>query len=399
MCIGIGIGTNYLRNALVPSLSFDWLNTNSLVSSEGYPLTFTRASQATYWGSDGLLKTATNNEARFEYNPNTLVKRGLKIEPQATNLLLYSSTFTNPNWNKPSGATWIQSISSPDGGNMAIRGLGISGTGIGLSLSSLQYVAINLQPSTTYSFSVHMRANGVQSGTAGLRVKTDGGATNFYTAGTTLTSNWVRLFMTFTTTTGGATDFVIGSVSGTINADIFGAQLEQSSSITSYIPTTTATVTRSADLATMSTGIWYNASEGSILSNYVNKGINTTTGQSLYGFTDGTFSNRMLFRNYASGNGQAVLIGAYNGTVNMTLNSPSISIDSTYRMASGFKSNDYALCINNIIIISSTGIFTNLINRLDIGNAINSEIFNGYIQSFKYYPTKLPNATLQALTA
>lgn len=54
--------------------------------------TFTRASSGTYFDATGTLQTAATNVARFDYDPATLLPRGLLIEGQATNLFLNSQS-------------------------------------------------------------------------------------------------------------------------------------------------------------------------------------------------------------------------------------------------------------------------------------------------------------------
>ncbi len=57
-------------------------------------ITFTRASSGTYVDSDGLIKTAANNEARFDHDPTTGESLGLLIEEGRTNLFLNSDTLS-----------------------------------------------------------------------------------------------------------------------------------------------------------------------------------------------------------------------------------------------------------------------------------------------------------------
>ena len=54
-------------------------------------ITFTRASSATFTGSNGLLQTAAVDAPRLTYNPTTLAAEGLLVEEQRTNLLLNTS--------------------------------------------------------------------------------------------------------------------------------------------------------------------------------------------------------------------------------------------------------------------------------------------------------------------
>jgi hypothetical protein len=61
-------------------------------------ITFSRAGTATYFNSSGVLTTANTNEARYDYNPSTLVARGLLIEESKTNYISYSQNFENAYW-------------------------------------------------------------------------------------------------------------------------------------------------------------------------------------------------------------------------------------------------------------------------------------------------------------
>lgn len=67
------------RSPLIPDVRMPLLT--------GLPsgMTFTRASTGTYFGSDGYVHTAANNEPRFEFHPVTLQPRGLLIEESKTN--------------------------------------------------------------------------------------------------------------------------------------------------------------------------------------------------------------------------------------------------------------------------------------------------------------------------
>ena len=99
-------------------------------------LEFTRSSTATYVGSDGLIKSAAVNEARFDHDKdgNDL---GLLIEESRTNLALESedwgnTTYWHSNGNKgglngSSGKDYFiatnntTDVLSPDGANNAVK--------------------------------------------------------------------------------------------------------------------------------------------------------------------------------------------------------------------------------------------------------------------------------------
>lgn len=76
---------------VTPLFARDYAATGTL----GADATFARASSATYVDSDGVMQTASSNEARFDYSTGS---RALLMEPAATNLTLNSREFTAATW-------------------------------------------------------------------------------------------------------------------------------------------------------------------------------------------------------------------------------------------------------------------------------------------------------------
>ena len=79
-------GKNYGK----PSLDLNFAGNKSLVdtTTEKNYVTFSRAqsgNEATYIGSDGLIKYAAADEARFDHDPVTGESLGLLIEESRTN--------------------------------------------------------------------------------------------------------------------------------------------------------------------------------------------------------------------------------------------------------------------------------------------------------------------------
>lgn len=215
--------------------------------------TFTRASTATYIDRYGILKTAAINEPRFE-------KEGYLNEGTSTNLLLYSEQFDNVAWAKTNttvAANTAETI-DPYGTNLADKITFNAATGNVSILATLS--GINFCGSIF-----------VKKGTARfITLRTVGFDTNFFigfdldtltaqTGGTitVLANGWLRLSATSTivgTDYSGAFYLYQPSTLGGIDSVageytyIFGAQLEALPFATSYIPTTTATVTRASDV-------------------------------------------------------------------------------------------------------------------------------------------------------
>ena len=79
-------------------------------------VSFTRASDATYWDKDGVLQTAPPNTLRVTYDPSDLSKAPYAlIEAEAKNLLVYSEQFDNIAWGKTNAAVVANSGTAPDG--------------------------------------------------------------------------------------------------------------------------------------------------------------------------------------------------------------------------------------------------------------------------------------------
>ena len=103
-----------------PSLNLNFARSRSLDPR----ITFTRASTATYVGRDGLIKTAGEDEARFDHDPDTLESLGLLLEESRTNLITYSQDFTNIVWQSANNRATCDNttgIDDPSGGTTASR--------------------------------------------------------------------------------------------------------------------------------------------------------------------------------------------------------------------------------------------------------------------------------------
>ena len=82
------------------------------------PFDFTRASNGTFVNKSGLIETAANGVPRIDFLGNT--SGALLLEPQRTNLITYSSDFSNSYWSK-SGAS-IKGDPSTAGSELVTNG-------------------------------------------------------------------------------------------------------------------------------------------------------------------------------------------------------------------------------------------------------------------------------------
>ena len=385
----VTMGGPNLLNKLSPSLLLNFAGAQTLDPR----ITFTRATTATFTGSDGLIQTAAINAPRFDYNPTTLAPLGLLIEEQRTNLLLYS-TDLSIGWTKGTLATWtLNAAIAPDGTMTALQGDGVTGVSISGAGGALYRLGNTVSGSTAYTFSVYVRT---QTGTATnvrLRLNETGGNST-QSSDLTVTTAWTRVSLSVTTAAGAtAVSTLVGTSSGTANLFIWGAQLEAGAFATSYIPTVASQVTRAADNAVM-TGTnfssWYVQNEGTLFVQAIEK-PDTVTRQ-FASISDGTTETYSVatFNN----TGRIRAQGASSGGIGTTVTGQSFKIG--YSFISGAQAGS----LNSSSIVTASTTVTTTPNQFRIGaNQAGSVFWNSHIRRIAYYNRRLTNAELQGITA
>jgi hypothetical protein len=377
-------------------------------------VTFTRSTVATRVNASGLIETAPINSPRIDYDPVTLACKGLLIEEARTNLLIYSQEIDNAVWGKGAGITvTANTVTAPDGTTTADT----------LTSAGGQYIDafFTVTNGVAYTFSFFAKAGSLSSVTM-LLYGTDfnsGGANLTFTfdlsAGTTGSANatitsfgngWYRCTGTATLTaaTGAkVAQFARLNTAGTIY--LWGAQLEAGAFATSYIPTVASQETRAADVAVM-TGAnfsdWYRQDEGTFVATI------TQPTAANYAFT----YRHIIFACDVVGSSAINLLVNYanqfssDSTVSAASLAPLSSGTNTGAEASvayGYKANDFALSAKGAASSTDTsGAVSSVLINLHIGSTSNGAVdgkLNGHIKRLTYYPSRLPNATLQALTS
>jgi hypothetical protein len=182
---------------------------------------------------------------------------------------------------------------------------------------------------------------------------------------------------------------------------IWGAQLEAGAFPTSYIPTVASQVTRAADAASITganfTG-FYNAGESTI---YAEAATVEPSGQTagILGLHDGTSLNTLqLFFGTASNRFEVVTNNVTQANISMTRS----AVNTFTKFAGAAKVNDFMLANNGTLGTADTsGIISTGISTLQIGgiNAVTGTNLNGHLRKLSYYPQRLSNANLVALTS
>jgi hypothetical protein len=180
----------------------------------------------------------------------------LLLEAQRTNLAVYSEQFNNSLWDNAGGAVVVANNAiSPDGYQNADRAT------FGASSLILRQLVSGITSSTSYTLTAYVKKS-ASSPASNVRISVNNTAT-WSGAGSTklaLTDNWQRITLNWTAN-GTSLYFIIGAVDENGNADsscygnvdIWGAQLEQGSYASSYIPTLGTSVTRVADTLSLAT--------------------------------------------------------------------------------------------------------------------------------------------------
>ena len=398
------------------------------------PATFTgRASTATYLDADGVVQTAASGVARsnaYDYDSDGVLRPiGLLLEGAATNLFLQSINFAS-GWSK--NGTFVTSTStepSPTGEFNAVtctfpaEAPNVSGFHSSITLTAGQTVTASVFVKPTNSDVFRFGFDGGVFGTNGYALFTFstgsvdtnvGDGAPIIPTMKKLSGGWYRVSITRTAVADGTTSVVLyNGVGGASVLTLYGAQAEVGSYATSYIPTTTAQVTRAADTSTsaQATRVADDAKvDGENFSNFYNQTHGTLvargyTADSTAAGNSGT--SRTLSQ--LSGGTDGVRVGMSNlcgySVVSAGVEvagSSSLGTWSSAQHALGvrIKKDDFAATRDGGAVSTDTSAATPRALKLQLGsNAAMGGWLNGHVSRISYYPQPFTNEELQAMTA
>jgi hypothetical protein len=399
-------------------------------------LSFTRGSTGTRINSSGFVETMSNNVARFDHDPTTLAPRGLLIEGQVANIVTYSGDLTQNGAGHWTGRTNLVTtnwtgFTAPDNTASAVKIIPDTTSG----RHTIENNAPSIVNGTTYTASAFVKADGytvaslvVAGGQARRNFTLTGagspgsqfGATNTATIVPVGTQGWYRVTMTWTSTLTGGAAFWIGvpqnattdavsswSGNGTSAIQAWGAMLEQGSGASSYIPTGASTAQRNADSCIMEgtnfSTWWANPASWSMLLDFTPTGV--VPGQTpdalrlinrpspinstwfyLYGATTMTLVSRI-------GNGTAVENNAATG---QTYGNRAKVMHAIAPGVHTLSFNGSTVAAANTIASMPTGI--NALGIMNNGLSGAGAVGHAAVRSVKFWPTALPQATLNSIT-
>ena len=396
------------------ALDLRFASSLSLTSTSGITPSFSRASTGTYFNSSGVLTTAAINAPRFNhvYNGSSWVSKGLLIEEQRTNICTYSSNQLNAAWVPFNSTITASGETDPVGGTSAFR---IAET----TTSNQRHIAYNtITPSaSTFTYSVFAKAqerNWLQLISfddpnlyyTWFNLSTGVVGTN--AAGNTATitavgNGWYRCSVTRTVASTGAQYIQTGPANGDNNSAyagdptkgllIYGAQVELGAFPTSYIPTTAAAVTRSADVCQITGGDFsgfYNQTEGSFAVNY-----DCPANGTLVQYQANSAVSTNIHTAVSIGTTQYFQV--FLPPEQALINAGSIAANVSQSLSSAYKLNDFAASLNGGAVATDTAGSLPTPTKLIIGS--DGSIYNnGHIARLRYFNKRLTNTKLRFLS-
>lgn len=377
---------------------------------------FTRATTANFVNNTGIIQGTSAGIPRLDYRVSESCPHIL-VEPQRTNICLRSQELDNASWTKQNVTVTANSTTSPDG---TVNAEKVAKNGVSADDKIEQSIAIS--NSTEYSISAFLKNNdNPNGGKTTLAFRVSGGtlfrkgyewtgstlaATTTFASGTRTNefiedygNDWYRVGFSFTSDgTYGDFEIDVDRSGGTSTTSIYawGCQLEEGGFKTSYIETSTASVTRNGEVFER-TGIadLINSSEGVLfieMAALADSGVHRQISLS-----DGSADNR-------------VSIGLSNSTGNLSaqiksggafsMNKAKTATQTNFnKIAVKWKVNDMAVWLNGSEVDTDvSGAAPIGLNELSFQRGDDSNWFFGKVRQIQVYKTALSDAQLGALT-
>lgn len=393
------------------------------------PISFTRASSATYFDANGVMQTAASGERRYTHDPATLEPLGLLIEEQRTNLATYSDDLLNTGWTtnrasivnngdgwfkltcdttsanshfltksgvtKSPSTSYVKSIEAKQGGGAFGRYLYMQ-TNTFVDWVTDGSAIFDLQDGVVVSSTLPIGSYGIQS--------VGGGAYKCWIMSTTeptITASEWQFEMS---------DGVDNSFDGDGSSYIYlrRPQIEAGSFPTSYIPTTNAAVTRVADklIDTVNTATYFQGNRGTIFADFYVPHLNSSN-SGLNGRQTIWSIGQLVINNFLSltykdaklqlltHNGSTTVYSALTGLISTTQRN---KVAISYNVVGGAFTP--TISINGTIVtgVSVSG-FDVSSPVFRIGHVSSGGYLSGTISRLTYYKRALSQTELNGLTA
>jgi len=381
-----------------------------------------------------VLQTAASGEARFDHDPVTGESKGLLIEEARTNLIPYSEEFDNASWNDNRTDAVPNQKVAPDGTLTADEIVCTITSSNGMSINE----SVTITAGSTVTASAYLkkgtddfaRIHIYNGASTEITRQVFNIATGEVSSSSDILVNWSRV---------GANIEDVGNgwyrISSTINTDIdttiymgiyasvpsvsdysctanitkgylWGAQLEVGSFPTSYIPTSGSTVTRAAESSAISGSNFnfFNNQQGSLFAETeifdVYEDVDIFPRTIAFIEDDANLSGLGFYHQITSTTQQTNYTSVRDETTYASGILQDTMADGFIKMAMAFANDDIAAVANNGtgVQTDSSAVLPDITALRIFGQVRYQPAPNGYIKKIAYYPKRLPNATLQAMT-
>jgi len=380
------------------------------------PFTTTRNSIATRVNKEGLIEVVSNDVPRIDYKDSA--KGVLLLENSSTNLVTYSEDLNNFSTSNQNITINQNQITSPSG-NLADK---VEENNVDGNHAMRRLTGISVTAAQDYTFSFFAKKD--ERSIVGISNTIGGAGKNAFIDienGVILSSDfndssidnygngWYKISLTHTATN--TADYDVRIYTSIEDGDfnhqgvvgygfyIWGISVEQSSYVTSYIPTNGSIATRLADTASGSgNSEVFNDSEGVLF--FEGSALDNDLTNRFISLTDGSNDNRVLFGYRAASNQIFARIeGNNSASVDLTTVSSDTKINAKITISYD-SSYNYKMFVNGFLVDSGVGTDSIIgLDRLDFTNASGTENLYGKTKEIGYYDEILTDLELETLTS
>lgn len=362
-------------------------------------VSLTRASAAYRYNSAGLLVSEATDVARFQYDPATLVPRGLLIEESSVGMLTKTEKFDHADWSQQRASVVADTGVAPDGATSMDSLVEDSTAANTHNVSQIKSFTAGLN----YVFSAFVKAS-TRSWIFFELISTAFGASRrvWFNVGTgtvgTIPAGWTAYIRSIgggvyrccviapcTTTASGAAAVNLATAdnSPTYSGDgassiyIYGGNLQIGDALTSYIQADASPVVRAADTALI-TNTQVLGDQCYILKARTPRKISGGAVNVLLHVDDGTNNNNR--RIVYGTDGRIHVIATSGGVDQCDLDLGAVAADTDFAVAARFADNNFAASLNGGAIVTDLsgtnpiGLSTARLGRRSDGYAWNSTI-------------------------
>jgi hypothetical protein len=365
------------------------------------------------------------DKPRIDYS-DSLTEPSLLLEPQSTNLILYSQELNNSDWSTTRLDVLANQIISPDG-TLNADLLTPTASAFNHSIGKVSPVNYNSQESTVsffakfngYNISASVTTSptnwtgcifDLENGIA--KTPQNAGAQSLCTSKIENYGNgWYRCSITFTPYSSGtfynfwatvdSTDANLGNfgqqpytADGISGVYLWGCQSEEGSYATSYIPTAGSTATRLGETANNAGDVNVFNSEEGVLYAEIAALANDGTNRQI-SISNGTTTERVYFGFRANTN-EFILSSKDSSYVIATVN----NVTDYNKYAFQYKLGNFKAFVNGVSysLTANGGSLPTSLDRLSFDNASGTQNFYGKVRNLKVFNKALTDRELEILT-